>query len=141
METIPSKVKTSPSWLTISLAAERQNTAIKLSIVFCNTSQTTQEFDFSNRAHKAELLGLLIEDIAGQRVMPKHNLLIKPLQPDPDRHILDGGAILLYELGGTVVEDKWLEFPGALFKLEQNETYHIRFRYAGILSNSIILTT
>lgn len=136
MKTTALNLKSPPLWLTIHLACHRQDAAITFTITFCNTQRTAQEFSFSNRAQKAELLGLLVEEASGGRVMPKHNLVIKPLQPDPDQHVVEGGSTLAHELTGTLTA-QWLEFPGALFELQPGRTYRIRFRYAGVVSNSV----
>ena len=131
--------KVLPAWLTIDLACHQSGATVTFTITFSNTHQVAQAFAFSNRAHKAELLGLVIEDATGQRVMPKHHLMIRPLRPDPDKHLLEGGATLSYEMKGNIVDD-YLEFPGALFELQRGSTYQVCFRYHGVRSNKVSFT-
>jgi hypothetical protein len=138
METSDLKPKIAPAWLAISLTCARQGSAITFGICFQNTAPVPHELAFSNRAHKAELLGLLVEDAAGQRLPPQRNLVIKPLRPDPDAHTLAAGGSLVHELHGTVAEG-WLSFPGALYELHPGEHYRVSFRYAGVTSNAVTL--
>lgn len=138
METSNLKPKTVPAWLAISLTCVRQGPAITFGIGFQNMAPVPHELAFSNRAHKAELLGLLVEDAAGNRLLPQRNLVIKPLRPDPDTHTLAAGGSLVHELSGTVAEG-WLSFPGALFELRPGEHYQVSFRYAGVTSNAVTL--
>jgi hypothetical protein len=138
METSDLTTKTVPTWLAIGLTCARQGTAITLGITFQNTAPVPHELAFSNRAHKTELLGLLVEDAAGHRLLPQRNMVIKPLRPDPDAHTLAAGGSLVHELSGTVAEG-WLSFPGAMFELCPGESYRVSFRYAGITSNVVML--
>lgn len=74
----------------------------------------------------------------GQRVLPTHNLLIKPAHSDSTSQFLAAGATFSYVLRGSVTA-YGLEFPGALFKLQAGEPYQLQFHYAGQKSNQAIL--
>lgn len=132
------KSKNSATWLMIGLAYEQPPTMLRLIITFTNTSLVAQEFSFSNQTRKAELLGLLILTSLGQRVIPTHNLVIKPLESVADKPLLAAGACFTYVLSGNLTESG-LEFPGARFELHKEETYQLQFRYAGQQSNTITI--
>ncbi|NML65109.1 hypothetical protein HHL22_07805 [Hymenobacter sp. RP-2-7] len=112
---------------------------MELLLTFTNKTSSTQEFTFSNQSRKAELLGLQVVNQAGQRVLPTHNLLIKPAQSNSNSQFLAAGDTFSYLLKGIVTE-YGLEFPGALFELQLGEPYQLQFYYAGQKSNQTILT-
>lgn len=127
------------TWLEIALTYSRQATTLELLITFINNSLATQVFNFSNHTRKAELLGLHVRNWNGQRIMPTHNLLIKPAQALATKvHELASGEAFTYLLAGILHEDS-IEFPGAIFKLQAGASYQLQFHYAGQKSNQVEL--
>ena len=131
--------KAPKEWLKILIECYQQNHEFELSISFINSHSNLQELAFSNQAHKAELLGLHVINQAGQRIVPQHNLVIKPNNSETEKHLLQHGEAFSYLLKGHLTE-QGLEFPGAIFNLKPGEVYHLHFNYAGRQSNSITLT-
>jgi hypothetical protein len=134
METTTNKLKTPLTWLEVRLTCKRQENRLELVIIFTNTSPIDQAFTFSNQTRKAELLGLQITTSIGQRVLPTHNLLIKPTESITSKSVLAAGNFFTYILDGIFTENG-LEFPGAKFELRKGENYQLQFKYAGQLSN------
>lgn len=127
------------TWLEIALTYSRQATTLELLITFSNNSLATQAFTFSNHTRKAELLGLHVRNWNGQRIMPTHNLVIKPAQAVAAKgHELASGEAFTYLLAGILHEDS-IEFPGAIFKLQAGDSYQLQFHYAGQKSNQVEL--
>ena len=126
------------AWLEISLSCQQLGPDVELTITVTNAHDTKQELAFSNQARKAELLGLLVFNEANERVMPTHNMLVKPLNASLEKHALAPGATFRYQLTGTLTQ-QGLVFPGAIFALNPAESYQARFRYAGKQSNAIRL--
>lgn len=135
--TIPN-IKAPAAWLEIGLSCQRLGHYLGLTITFTNTYNTNQELVFSNQARKAELLGLLVFNEESKRIMPVHNLIVKPVDSALEKHVLAPGAAFSYQLAGTMTKDG-LVFPGAIFALNPEENYHLRFRYAGKESNAVPL--
>jgi hypothetical protein len=108
--------------LEIGLSCQRLGPDIALTIAFTNAQDIDQELAFSNQARKAELLGLLVFNEANERIMPTHNMLVKPLQAALEKHLLAPGATFHYQLTGTMTKHG-LVFPGAIFALNPTENY------------------
>ena len=138
MGTTISDLKNPATWLKIGLECQRQESKIELFITFTNTTAVAHDFSFSNQTHKAELLGLHVSTLTGQRIIPVHNLLIKLSKPMAGSDILKAGAYFTHILIGRLTE-YGIEFPGAIFELVIGETYQLQFRYAGRNSNIITL--
>lgn len=138
MEVVTSNRRDPATWLEIGLTCHRHKTVLELLLTFTNRASATQEFTFSNQSRKAELLGLHVVNQTGQRVLPTHNLLIKPAHSDSTSQFLAAGATFSYVLRSSVTA-YGLEFPGALFKLQAGEPYQLQFHYAGQKSNQAIL--
>lgn len=136
MGTTTSDLKNPATWLKIGLECQRQESKIELFITFTNTTAVAHDFSFSNQTHKAELLGLHISTLTGQRVIPTHNLVIKPSKLITGAIILKAGTSFPYTLTGELT-NYGVEFPGAIFELTSGETYQLQFRYAGQKSNII----
>lgn len=136
MGTMTSDLNNPATWLKIGLECQRQESKIELFITFTNTTAVAHDFSFSNQTHKAELLGLHISTLTGKRVIPTHNLVIKPSKLITGAIILKAGASFPYTLTGELT-NYGIEFPGAIFELTTGETYQLQFRYAGQKSNII----
>lgn len=139
MATTISNLKEPAAWLEINLSCQQLGHNVELTILFTNTHETSQIIAFSNQARKAELLGLLVLNEAGERVTPSHNLIIRLTNATLENHTLAPGATFSYLLIGEL-KGTDLIFPGAIFALNPEENYQLQFRYAGKQSNAISLT-
>lgn len=138
MAAIISKLNASTDWLKIAIDCTKYGDALDLTIHFINNQPTTQEFAFSNQTRKAELVGLHVLTQVGERVMPQHNLVIKPNHAEAAKHLLKQGESFSYTLKGYLDGQK-LVFPGAIFNLESGQSHTFYFKYGGRQSNSITL--
>ena len=124
------------AWLALELDFHQTGDEAVFSIAFINTATNPNELVFSNRAHKAEFLGLRIFDADSQRIEPKRHLIVKPL-PDPDgRRWLEPRERWVYELSGRLTNDGLL-FPTIIFPLVREQSYLAQFAYQRALSNTI----
>lgn len=123
-------------WMAIALSFRRQHNEAVFGVTFGNASSTPQELVFSNRAHKAELVGLRIFDHQGNRVEPVRKFILKPL-PDPDgRRWLQPGEHWTYELRGTIAAGN-LDFPATSFPVIPGQIYTAQFVYKLIASEKL----
>lgn len=125
-------------WMALDLAFRRDGKEVVFAISFTNRADTPQELVFSNRAHKAELLGLRLFNANGERIEPVRKFILQPL-PDPDgRRWLQPGESWVYDLKGTVTEEG-LDFPATVFPLPKNAPHQARFVYKQVASNDVVV--
>jgi hypothetical protein len=91
-----------------------------------------------NLAFKAELLGLQVWDIAGERIPAVRQIHVSLKAGVALTQTLSPNEEYQFDLVGEV-QDGWLYFPGAKYELPSNRAIEMRFRYGRVFSNLVHL--
>jgi len=127
-----------PGWLQIDLLYKfaKNDGGLNFEIVFKNITNKEHLLAFSNRARKAELLGLRVFDEIGQLVMPQTREIIALKNNNTDVHAIPPYGQWVYVLEGEFVGD-YLEFRGAAYKIKRGCNVNFKFVFQKIESNLI----
>jgi hypothetical protein len=91
-----------------------------------------------NLAFKAELLGLQVCDIAGERIPAVRQIHVSLKAGVALTQTLLPNEEYQFDLVGEV-QDGWLYFPGAKYELPSNRAIEMCFRYGRVFSNRVQL--
>ncbi|PHS04969.1 MAG: hypothetical protein COA78_15845 [Blastopirellula sp.] len=109
---------------------------VVIRIIFHNDSENSIPFEFRNLKCKAELLGLSVQDDSGYQIKAEHGLLLRLKPSDRAMPILEPDGEIVYDLVGEVF-DEWLKFPGANYRIPENQILNLSFHYQGNSSPSV----
>ena len=121
--------------ITIGVMPISRDGLIVLRVIFFNETGVESELAFNNQSLKAEFSNLCVT-CEGERVLPKHNLVIRPKDINVEVFRIGPGKTLIFDLVGVAKQGE-LIFPGARYNIESGKTYMFQFQFHGVSSNAV----